>query len=100
MTTPTITSTRGVPRLSRRPGLTRPGGWAELALCAQADPDIWFPDHEDDDQATVAIEICTRCPVRTACLAHALAIRERDGIWGGATPAQRRALLAGQEKAA
>jgi WhiB family transcriptional regulator, redox-sensing transcriptional regulator len=88
------------PRIIPRPGLTRPGPWAMRALCADADPDTWFPGDEDQDLAAAAIAICGRCPVRTDCLAHALAIRESHGIWGGQTSRQRRALLTHLETAA
>lgn len=88
------------PLIIPRPGLNLPGRWATRALCADADPDTWFPDDEDQAQAAEAIAICAGCPVSTACLAHALAIREPHGIWGGLTPRQRRACLAGQENAA
>jgi len=88
------------PRITPRPGLNLPGPWAKRALCADADPDAWFPDDEDHDQAAAAIEVCAGCPVRAACLVHALATREPHGIWGGLTPRQRRAHLAGQENAA
>ncbi|GGS91404.1 hypothetical protein GCM10010270_74430 [Streptomyces violaceus] len=37
--------------------------------------------------------ICTSCPVRTECLAHALEHRTEHGIWGGMTERERRALL-------
>ena len=101
MTTPgTRPSSRGIPRITSRPGLTWPGPWAEQALCAQADPDTWFPGEDDHDQTAAAIKVCARCPVRTHCLAHALATGEPHGIWGGLTARQRRARLAEQEKAA
>jgi WhiB family redox-sensing transcriptional regulator len=102
MTTPTTRrgSIRGVPRITPRPGLTQPGAWTERALCAQADPDTWFPDEEDPELAAAAIRVCARCPVRGDCLAHALAIGERHGIWGGLTARQRQHLRARGEKAA
>jgi hypothetical protein len=100
MTTPAAGRVPRGPRITPRPGLGRPGAWARRALCAHADPDTWFPDDEDHDQAAAAIALCARCPVITACPAHALAIGEPHGIWGGLTPRQRRRLLAGQEKAA
>jgi hypothetical protein len=37
-----------------------------------------------------ARQICARCPVRDACLAHALDNDERDGMWGGLDPEERR----------
>ncbi len=98
MTTPA--TGRGIPRISPRPGLARPGAWAQQALCAQAGPDTWFPDKGQHDLARAAKKVCARCPVRIPCLEHALTIREPNGIWGGTTPRERRALLAEQEKAA
>ena len=44
-------------------------------------------------EADPAKEICALCPVRTSCLEHALAVRERDGVWGGATERERRRLI-------
>ena len=38
--------------------------------------------------------ICQGCPVRKACLEHAIAIRELHGIWGGTNEVERKALLA------
>ncbi|MGW2690248.1 WhiB family transcriptional regulator [Streptomyces sp. NPDC001414] len=37
--------------------------------------------------------LCTGCPVRTECLAHALDQRIEHGVWGGMTERERRALL-------
>jgi WhiB family redox-sensing transcriptional regulator len=37
--------------------------------------------------------LCTGCPVRTECLAHALDHRIEHGVWGGMTERERRALL-------
>ena len=87
---------RRVPRIASRPALAKPGAWAKQALCADADPDLWYPAEEDHATAAAAIKVCNRCPVRADCLAHALAIREPRGIWGGLTAEQRRRLLAGR----
>jgi hypothetical protein len=63
---------------------------AAQALCAQADPEAWFPEAGSSPHAAKAV--CARCPIATRCLDVALARNERDGIWGGTTPNQRRAL--------
>lgn len=69
-------------------------------LCAQADPEAWFPDKGGSTRAAKAI--CngdtTRppCPVRDECLAWALANNERFGIWGGMSERERRRLNAEQ----
>jgi WhiB family transcriptional regulator, redox-sensing transcriptional regulator len=69
-----------------------PGRWAERALCAQADPDTWYPDNHA--QAVAATRICATCPVRAECLDYALSGAETwrgitTGIWGGTTPRER-----------
>ena len=66
--------------------------WREEALCAQTDPDVFFP--AVGANASTARRVCTACPVRTDCLADALNSRDiAFGVRGGLTPAQRRALL-------
>jgi WhiB family redox-sensing transcriptional regulator len=52
---------------------------------------VFFP--ESEEAAEEAKEICAECPVRIACLEHALASHERDGVWGGATERERRRLI-------
>jgi WhiB family transcriptional regulator, redox-sensing transcriptional regulator len=101
MTTPAAgRSGHAIPRVSPplRRGLAGP--WARQALCAQADPDAWFPDKGQADLARAAAKVCAHCPVAAECLAHALATREPHGIWGGLTARQRYQLLAEQENAA
>ena len=69
-----------------------PGGspdWAEQALCAQSDPEAWFP--EAGEAATLAKAICGTCPVLAPCRAYALARPELRGIWGGLSERERRA---------
>lgn len=83
--------------------VTVPGQWAERALCAQADPDAWFPEKGQRDLAATATRICGRCPVRTQCLDYALSGADTwkgitTGIWGGTTP-QERVQLRRQRKA-
>ena len=34
-----------------------------------------------------------RCPVRAECAAHALAVREPYGVWGGLTEDEREELM-------
>lgn len=63
-----------------------PGPWVKDALCAQTDPEVFFPDR---GQSTApAIRICRHCPVRAECLAFAMEHREQ-GVWGGLSQAQR-----------
>jgi WhiB family transcriptional regulator, redox-sensing transcriptional regulator len=74
--------------------LALPGPWAELALCAQADPDAWFPAKGQHASAKTATRICRACPVRVQCLDYALSGADTlggiaTGIWGGTTPHER-----------
>ncbi|MFI5945884.1 WhiB family transcriptional regulator [Streptomyces uncialis] len=63
---------------------------------ADVDPELFFPVGENGPavlQADEAKAICSVCPVVDACLRGALERREPDGIWGGTTPSERRAML-------
>ena len=64
--------------------------WRQQAACRDADTELFFP--ESDADAGPALAICATCPVREACLDFALATNQADGIWGGATEAERRRL--------
>lgn len=60
--------------------------WMDAALCAQADPDAWFPDpgQRNDKPKT----ICRSCPVQAECLAYAVE-NDEMGIWGGTSETER-----------
>lgn len=77
--------------------LTNPS-WRQRAACRGLDPDIFFP--VSDEEAEEAKEVCAVCPVRHACLEHALAHREREGVWGGATERERRRIVRQRRKTA
>jgi WhiB family redox-sensing transcriptional regulator len=64
--------------------------WQERALCAQTDPEAFFP--EKGGSTREAKKICSQCPVRAECLEYALANDERFGIWGGLSERERRRL--------
>ena len=66
------------------------GDWAQLASCRSLDPELFFPETANDEEAAKAV--CAACQVREACLAHALAASEPYGIWGGLTLRERRLL--------
>lgn len=70
--------------------------WRLFAACKGFDPDLWFPEKGDNRTAGIAIAICNDCPVTAACLRYALDANERDGIWGGLTPMDRRHVRAGR----
>ena len=65
-------------------------GWQERALCAQTDPEAFFP--EKGGSTREAKRVCTTCEVRVECLEYALDHDERFGIWGGLSERERRRL--------
>ncbi len=67
-----------------------PMGWQERALCAQTDPEAFFP--EKGGSTREAKKVCTGCEVKAECLEYALANDERFGIWGGLSERERRKL--------
>ncbi len=62
--------------------------WQERALCAQTDPEAFFP--EKGGSTREAKRVCMSCEVRVECLDYALANDERFGIWGGLSERERR----------
>ena len=74
-------------------GSEAPGGalsWQVDSLCAQTDPEAFFP--EKGGSTRDAKKICTSCEVRAQCLEYALENDERFGIWGGLSERERRKL--------
>lgn len=65
-------------------------GWQERALCAQTDPESFFP--EKGGSTREAKKVCLACEVRSECLEYALSNDERFGIWGGLSERERRRL--------
>lgn len=63
------------------------------ALCAQTDPELFFPDKGDSQSAVYAKQICNKCFLIEECLTEALNKRYDEGIWGGTSPRERRYLL-------
>lgn len=67
--------------------------WMSEGLCAQTDPEIFFPDKGTNYHQPK--KICGNCPVRTQCEDYAqtvergLAYSYRHGAFGGASPRQR-----------
>ncbi len=72
------------------------------ALCAGADPEIWFPTAVPgtevyDREVDRAKAICAECPVRMECAEWALDVAT-DGVFGGLDPDERRALKAARAR--
>jgi len=78
------------------PGVRQPSlddnalAWQSDALCAQTDPEAFFP--EKGGSTRDAKRICSSCEVRAECLDYALQNDERFGIWGGLSERERRKL--------
>lgn len=68
--------------------------WMADALCAETDPDAFFPDK--GGSSVEAKRVCARCPVQQECLEYALTHDERFGVWGGASERERRRMRAKQ----
>ena len=65
--------------------------WRDLGACKGLEPAIFYPDEDAD--AGDAKAVCGVCNVRVACLEYALNIREKQGVWGGATERERRRII-------
>lgn len=70
--------------------------WIEAAMCrrlveeGELTPDDFYP--LPGETAARAKQACAMCPVRLPCLDYSLAIGEKNGVWGGATEADRRRI--------
>lgn len=90
-----------------RPSTT---SWRQLGRCRGVEPEIFYPaaaaDDDDAGLARIAAAeetakaICVICPVREACLEHALSVREKHGVWGGLTERERRRILRRRRRSA
>jgi WhiB family redox-sensing transcriptional regulator len=73
--------------------------WMDRASCHDTPQDVFFPN-VGRGRGSRAIQaalsrakaICAFCPVKTDCLNYALEHRIEDGIWGGASEEERRAM--------
>ena len=64
--------------------------WQAEALCAQTDPEAFFP--EKGGSTAPATSVCASCPVQAECLEYAIANDIRHGIWGGMSDNDRRKI--------
>ena len=72
--------------------------WQYDGACRGSDPEQFFldPNMRGLNKRTKelnAIKVCNTCPVKQACLDHALSVPEIFGVWGGMTEEQRHELL-------
>jgi WhiB family redox-sensing transcriptional regulator len=62
--------------------------WRE-ALCAEIDPELFFPKKGSIYESRVAKRTCRKCPIIEKCLQYALKDPEIKGIWGGTSEQDR-----------
>ncbi len=70
--------------------------WQYLGSCRSYDTELFFhPEGERGrsrrERVSAAKRICSECPVLIECRAHALAMNEPYGVWGGMSEEERRA---------
>lgn len=65
--------------------------WQRNASCVGLESTIFYPP--TDAESGPAKAVCSECPVRQDCLEFAITVREKEGIWGGATAAERQSLV-------
>ncbi|MFE7517263.1 WhiB family transcriptional regulator [Streptomyces sp. NPDC057540] len=61
-------------------------------LCAQVDPEAFFPERVTATSTAYAKAICALCDSQPECLQQAMARREEYGVWGGLDEKERRSL--------
>jgi len=69
--------------------------WRDRAACLEKDPELFFPIGNSDPalrQIEKAKAVCRRCDVVEPCLSWAMEPRQDEGVWGGLSTDERRAL--------
>ena len=69
--------------------------WRDRAACLGLDPELFFPIGSTGPaliQTEEARAVCRRCEVIDDCLSWAMDSRQEDGVWGGLSADERRAL--------
>lgn len=80
----------------------------QTAAACRGQTEIFFPAGDGTrflgsnvpQDYSAARSICVACPVRTECLEHAVSVGEPAGMWGGATPEERKRIRAARKAAA
>jgi WhiB family redox-sensing transcriptional regulator len=72
--------------------------WQYDGACRDTDPEQFFLEPNmrglnKRNREVAAIKICNTCPVKQACLDHALSVPEIFGVWGGMTEEDRLEIL-------
>ncbi|AWZ07601.1 MULTISPECIES: WhiB family transcriptional regulator [unclassified Streptomyces] len=98
-----LTSASTSPRIPEADVTRLPGSavhhweWQTYAACRELGSSRFFHPagergEEREERDAAAKRVCGGCPVREACLEHALRTREPFGVWGGKTEEERKAL--------
>jgi WhiB family transcriptional regulator, redox-sensing transcriptional regulator len=69
--------------------------WRDRAACLGVDPELFFPIGNTGpalSQIEEAKTVCHRCEVVEPCLSWAMESRQEDGVWGGLSADERRAV--------
>ena len=86
------------PVLSMFDELTESDPWYDRALCAEVDPEIFFPEKGGSTREAKAV--CRACEVRPECLEFIMQPENADvarfGIWAGMSERERRTSRDGQ----
>lgn len=90
-------SRAGAPNRSHAPQRDQADlSWQNHARCLRIHADF-FPEKPGRDNAIEAKRVCRTCPVKDACLEHALINREL-GVWGGLTEREREDMIAARRR--
>ena len=73
--------------------------WQRHAACKGLEAAIFYPS-EDDEAAFEAKSVCAACAVSGECLEYAITVREKEGVWGGQTAAERVRIIRRRRRAA
>ena len=73
--------------------------WMGDSLCAQTDPELFFPTVGGTPGPAIAV--CNICPVKAECREYALGLLDgTSGVWGGLAPGQLRKMRRARQKGA
>lgn len=82
-------------------GISPLGAWRAKAACRDEDSELFFPNGNTGSVLTQIQQtkaVCQQCPVITECLEWALETSQQDGIWGGKSEDDRRALRRNRQR--
>jgi WhiB family transcriptional regulator, redox-sensing transcriptional regulator len=77
--------------------------WQMRGACRGMDSALFFHPENERGPARAgreahAKQICSSCPVLVRCRAHALAVHEPYGVWGGLSEAERDEIVRAQDR--